>query len=201
MAESNETNNNLTNTINVATLPPPWQTADIGAVGAIGNASYSGGTFTVTGSGADIWGTADEFRFLYQLASGDCTIVARVTAVGNTDPWAKAGVMVRESLAANSVHAFCLVSAGSGVSFQRRTATAGTSASTTTAGIAAPYWVRVVRSGSTFTASVSPDGVSWTTQGSASITMATSVYIGLAVSSHLDGTVCTATFNNVTATP
>jgi hypothetical protein len=201
IAESNETNNNLTNTVNVATLPPPWQTADIGAVGAVGDASYSGGTFSVSGSGADIWGTADEFRFLYQLASGDCTIVARMTAVENTDVWAKAGVMIRESLAADAAHAFCLVSAASGVSFQRRTATASTTTSTTTAGIAAPYWVRVQRVGSTFSASVSPDGVTWTTQGTATITMATSVYIGIAVTSHLDGTLCTATAANVTATP
>ena len=55
-------------------VPSPWNTADIGAVGAPGSASYSSGTFTIAGSGADIWGTADEFRFVYQGASGDCRI-------------------------------------------------------------------------------------------------------------------------------
>ena len=45
-------------------LPSGWSTTDIGAVGATGSASYSSGTFTVTGAGADIWNSADAFRFV-----------------------------------------------------------------------------------------------------------------------------------------
>src|SRR5262249_26803086 len=64
-------------------LPIPWLSDDVGAVGATGSASHSAGTFTVRGSGADIWGTADGFRFVYQPLGGDGEIVARVTAVQN----------------------------------------------------------------------------------------------------------------------
>jgi regulation of enolase protein 1 (concanavalin A-like superfamily) len=201
IAESNETNNNFTNSVTVTVLPVPWVTSDIGAVGAAGSASWSNNVFTVAGSGADIWGAADEFRYAYQTASGDCTIVARVAAVQNTDVWAKAGVMVRETLNANSAHAAMYITPGSGASFQSRTNTGSTTVSTTVTGFAAPYWVRVARVGSTFTASRSPDGSTWTTVGSTTITMGANVYIGLAVCSHLDGTVCTATMSNVTATP
>ena len=51
----------------------------------------------MVGSGEDIQGTADEFRYVYQTATGNCEIKARVTGVGNTNPWAKAGVMIRET--------------------------------------------------------------------------------------------------------
>ena len=188
-------------TVTPGSLPSPWVAADIGAVSAPGGASASSGVFTVEGSGEDIWDTADEFHYVYQTASGDCEIRARVTAVENTDSWAKAGVMIRETLNANSTHATAVVTPGSGVSFQRRSSTGGSSAHTTTSGLAAPYWIRVTRSGNTFTAYRSTDGSNWTTIGSENITMSSSVYIGLAVTSHNDGTLCTAVFDNLTVSP
>ncbi len=182
-------------------LPSPWSTADIGAVGAAGNASYLSGTFSIAGSGADIWGTADEFRFVYQAASGDCEIRARVSTLQSTHNNAKAGVMIRESLNANASHAMVNVTPGVGVEFIRRTSTGGSAVNTLTAGLTAPYWVRVVRTGNTFTGYRSANGSTWTTIGTQTITMGGSVYIGLPVCSHADGTLCTATLDNVTATP
>src|SRR5678815_675750 len=118
IAEGNEGNNTLSAPMTVTSLPSPWQTTDIGAVGAAGSASHSSGTFTVAGSGADIWGTADEFRYVYQVASGDCEIRARVATQQNTDVWAKTGVMIRETTAAGSKQAAMLVTPGSGLAFQ-----------------------------------------------------------------------------------
>src|SRR5436309_2930868 len=74
---------------------PQFQNQDIGSVGLTGSTSQSNGTWTVTASGADIWGAADAFRFAYVQQSGDFQIIARVSSVQPTDPWAKAGVMVR----------------------------------------------------------------------------------------------------------
>jgi len=183
-------------------LPSPWATSDIGSTGATGSASRSpSGLFTVVGAGADIWNSADAFRYVYQTATGDCDITARVTAVSNTNAWAKAGVMIRETLAAGSTHVMTAITPGSGVSFQRRTATNGSSLHTTTAGITAPQWVRVTRVGNVFTSYYSANGTSWTNLGSVTITMSTSVYIGLPVTSHVSGTLCTATLDNVTANP
>ena len=82
------------------------------------------GAFTVSGSGADIWGTADAFQFVYQPLTGDGQIVARVTTVPNTDPWAKAGVMIREDLTAGARNAAVLVTPSNGVAFQRRVTSA-----------------------------------------------------------------------------
>ena len=179
-------------------LPYPWMTQDIGTVNVIGSASLNYGVFTETGSGADIWNATDAFRFVYVSVTGNCTIIARVTAVQNTDPWSKAGVMIRESLAANAINAFVAVTPGNGVTWQTRSTTGGATGNAATANLTAPYWVKLVRSGNTFTGYRSPDGAIWTQQGTATFAMASTVYIGLALTSHNNSSLCTATFDNVT---
>ena len=136
-----------------------------GIPASVGSFTQTGQNYILTAGGADIWGTADQFHFAYKQLSGVGTITARVISVTNTDPWAKAGVMIRESLAANSAHAAVVITPGSGVSFPRRTSTGAASESTTQAGITAPQWVRLTRSGNTFTAEYSANGTNWTTLG------------------------------------
>src|SRR5437764_110155 len=99
-------------------LPPGWADGDIGAVGAVGSSSGSGGSFTVTGAGADIWGTADAFHYVYTTLTGDGSIVAQVTSEQYVANWTKAGVMMRETLDPGSRHALMLVSPGKGLAFQ-----------------------------------------------------------------------------------
>jgi phosphatidylserine/phosphatidylglycerophosphate/cardiolipin synthase-like enzyme/regulation of enolase protein 1 (concanavalin A-like superfamily) len=181
-------------------LPSPWVDADVGAVGASGSASFADPTFTVTGAGDDVWGTADAFHFVYQTLDGDGTIVARVASVQNTAAWAKAGVMIRSSLSAGSAQAFMLVSAGKGVAFQRRLSNGATSLSTAGSASTAPRWVKLTRSGDTIRAYESSNGTSWTQVGSNTFSMPGSVLIGLAVSSHVSGVTCTTTFDGVSVT-
>jgi phosphatidylserine/phosphatidylglycerophosphate/cardiolipin synthase-like enzyme/regulation of enolase protein 1 (concanavalin A-like superfamily) len=182
-------------------LPSGWTSSDVGAVGAAGSTSVSGDVFTVKGSGADVWGTADELHFAYQALTGDGTITARVETVSNTNAWTKAGVMMRATTAAGSAHAFMLVSPGKGLAFQRRTATGGTSVNTAGPLATAPYWVRLTRSGSSIEALVSTTGTTWTSVGRATFTMGATIQVGVGVSSHVDGTLATATFSNVAVTP
>ena len=128
---------------------------------------------------------------------------AQVASVQNTDPWAKAGVMIRESTAAGARYAAVFITPGNGVTFQRRTATGGTTVNTVLTGIAAPRYVRLQRaSNNSFRAYYSSNGTNWTQIGSnQTISMANGATMGLAVTSHNDGTLCTSTINNVTATP
>ena len=181
---------------------PTWASADIGAVGATGSLQQSGDILVVKGSGADIWGGSDEFRFVYQPMSGDCSVTARVISLQNTSGWAKAGVMIRQSLDASSAYAIDFVSPSNGIAFQRR-ATAGGSAGgiSEKAGVAAPQWVRLLRSGNTFSAYYSADGLSWTLQSTTSITMTGTVYAGLAVCSNNDGTLNQAVATNLAVGP
>jgi predicted amidohydrolase len=179
-------------------LPTPWTSQDIGAVGVPGSASATGSTFTVKGAGADIWGTADAFRFVWRPLSGDGDIVARVASVEAVAPWVKAGVMIRDGLAANSAHAFMLVSAGKGLAFQRRLTPSGISTGTSGSAGTAPAWVKLERRGNVISAYQSADGVAWTLVGSDTFTMGATVSVGLAVSSHDTTRAAAATFDNVT---
>lgn len=179
------------------TLPRPWENTDVGFVGISGDASYSGGSFILVGSGDDIWNNADAFHYVYQPLNGDGQITARVVAVQNTDPWAKAGVMIRETLTAGSAHAMMVVTPGNGTAFQRRTVTAGISEHTAGPAVAAPYWVRLNRAGTTLTGSVSANGTAWTPVGSVAITMAGQVYVGLAVTANNNTLLNSSALDNV----
>jgi glucose/arabinose dehydrogenase len=186
--------------VTVDNLPAPWDQQDVGAVGAVGSGTQSSGVFTVKGSGADVGGTADGMHYVYESLSGDGEIKARIDAIDNVNSSAKAGVMIRETLAAGSKYALMLVMPGGELTFQRRTSTNGTSASTSGGTDPAPVWVRLKRAGSKLTGYKSPDGINWTRVGSASISMTTTALVGMAVTSHADGTLCAASFSNVAST-
>jgi hypothetical protein len=101
-----------------ASLPPGWSDTDIGSPADAGSASYAEGAWTVSGGGADIWGTNDQCNFASQVFNCDGAIVAHVTSVENTDPasgWPKAGVMFRNDNTAGAVNAFMAATAAQGV--------------------------------------------------------------------------------------
>jgi hypothetical protein len=178
----------------------PWRTTEVGAVNIQGSAAHTNGTYTLTASGNDIWNTSDAFRFVYQAFTGDVDIRARVTSLTNTHPWAKAGVMIRNSNDPKAKNVMTLISPGNGASFQRRVAAGGTTAATVTAA-SAPSWVRLVRSENTFTSYISSNGINWTAVGAPlTLTMNDRVYIGLALTSHSSNALATATFTNVSVT-
>jgi len=164
------------------------------------------GTYTINASGVDITGTADEFHFAYKTLTGPGSIVARVESVQNTNQWAKAGVMIRETLDPDSTHAMVFVTPGQGVVFEYRPLTGDNNlgAAGQQTGITAPYWVKLERSISgSFTASYSANGTTWQqlpNTSMANIQMNANVYIGLAVTAHDASQTCQAVFSNVTFT-
>ena len=178
--------------VTTLSLPAGQASADIGAVAVAGGASYANGTYTLRGAGVDIWASADQFHYMYQQMTGDGTVVAHVTSLQYANSWSKVGVMIRETLSPDSPHGLALISAGKGYAFQRRVVQGALTDSTSGGAGAAPGWVRLVRAGSTFTASRSADGVAWTTMGSAAIPMGHTVYAGLAVTSRNAGMAVTA---------
>ena len=182
--------------------PTVWQTRDVGNAGNAGSVVTNSGTFTITGSGQDIWNTGDAFRFLYQTRTGDGTLTARVASQTSADAWSKAGVMIRESADTGARHADMVITPTNGVSFQRRVTDLGVSDFTSSAGPVAPYWVRVTRSsGTNFSGYTSANGTVWALIGSTNIAgFNATAFWGLAVTAHNNNTNSTATFDNFTIT-
>ncbi|HET8735283.1 MAG TPA: malectin domain-containing carbohydrate-binding protein, partial [Pricia sp.] len=157
------------------------------------------------------WGSADEFHFVYRELEGDGEIVAQVLGLDPVNDWAKAGVMMRNDLDANSASAVMIIApdpanpenlGGPGYSFQHRPtkgATMGNGNFTQPVLVPGgfPHYVRIVRSGNTFTGYVSETDGSWTQVGSTNIAMGQSIFVGLATTSHADGTLTDAVYDNV----
>lgn len=187
-------------------LPDGWSNTDIGGVGAAGTATYDGatGTFTVSGSGADIWGTADELHFVSRTwvnRAQAFELTARVTSVENVNRWTKVGLMVRDHNGAAAAHAslFVTPTTEKGTAFQRRASEGQASVHTSGPSITAPVWLRLRVQDHFLEAYVRKAATdSWTFVGSQVVSWSTNSFeIGLAVSSHADGRLATATFDNV----
>jgi regulation of enolase protein 1 (concanavalin A-like superfamily) len=166
------------------------------------------GAFTVGASGHDIWDNADDFRFVYKQLNGNGSVTVKVESLVNTNAWAKAGVMIRESLDGGSTMAYMIQSFSSGASFGWRQVADGTCGSQTQTGVNAPQWVKLTRTGNAFTAQYSADGKTWTdikdaTTGqvvSTTVGMGANIYIGLCVTSHNSNATTTAEFSGAATT-
>ncbi len=178
-------------------LPYPWKNTDVGTVAAAGFASWSNEIFNVAGSGADIYDAADEFQYVYQPVSGNVTITAKVTSLNNTNAWAKAGLMFRETLAAGAINVAEVITNTNGINFQYRAATGGVTTNSGENTLPIPYWLRISRMGNVFISYYSADSSTWTQLGSTMVTMASTAYVGLVVTSHSDGIISNASFTNV----
>ena len=182
-------------------LASPWASQDIGSVGFPGSAggdASDASALLMTASGADIWDASDNFHYTWQTWTGDAVLVARVERLAATDPWAKAGIMFRESLAANARNALVTLTPANGCSFQTRAANGGASAFTNSATPVAPYWIKLQRTGDTFTASHSPDGVVWTVVGTpVTLALPTTYHVGFALTSHNNTQVTAARFDRI----
>jgi hypothetical protein len=174
-----------------------------------GSATAASTTITMRGAGGDIWGTADEFHFYYQQITGDFDVVVHSTGIESTDEWAKAGLMVRQRLNADSENAMIRRQPNGRVSFQWRsdngnetesTTSGGTGESEVDNGYITADWLRLRRSGDTIEAYGSTDGSDWTRIAAiapSQIDFAEDTYVGLAVTSHNPGVLCTASFESL----
>ncbi|MBM4024420.1 MAG: hypothetical protein FJ280_03315 [Planctomycetes bacterium] len=173
----------------------------------IGFVDKGNAAFTVGASGHDIWDNADDFRFVFKRLNGNGSVTVRVDSLVNTHAWAKAGVMIRESLDAGSPMAYMIVSAASGVSFGWRQVGNAACGSMTQTGVTAPQWVRLTRTGNAFTAQYSANGTTWTdirnadgTVTTTTVSMGPNAYVGLCVTSHNTAATTTAELSGAATT-
>jgi predicted alpha-1,2-mannosidase len=187
-------------------LPFGFTDTDIGSPSQAGSASYDwpAGAWTVSGGGAGISGTSDQFHYASRNSSGDATVFAEVTGITNTDDGAQAGVMFRDSSAADSMEVALVATQADGVVLEWRDATGGDTSTEVVSGIPAPsdsnpVWVELIKSGTTYSGFYSTGGSTWIKVGApVTVSFSNSVYLaGLAVTANNDSALNTATFRNV----
>jgi hypothetical protein len=171
--------------------------ADLGTVGVSGSASQTNGVWTVQGSGTDIWGTEDGGHFLAAPLAGDGFLQARFLSQGNTDPWAKVGLMIRNSRDRNSAHTFLAITPANGLALQHRPTAGDVSFHTNVGSSTFPLWLRLERSGTNIVARRSSNGTNWVTLGSVNPLLNSNCLIGVAISSHQNGLLSTASLERL----
>lgn len=189
-----------------AGLPPPWAHRDVGRVSLPGRTQYDGRTFTLEAGGEAIGGASDSFHFAYAPMKGDGTITARIVLPVSSQR-AQIGVMMRETLDAAARHASVLLLPRWSAAFVTRSTPGGATSLSGATPLGEPHvafgrlmepcWVRLSRSGNTFTGFLSVDGRSWTRVGSADIPLGSAILVGLPACSGLKGVTTTATYDRV----
>jgi glucose/arabinose dehydrogenase/regulation of enolase protein 1 (concanavalin A-like superfamily) len=173
--------------------PEPWESTDIGERTQLGLSSFDDGEFTVTGAGWDVWDATDEFHFVHRPLVGDGSITARLTSQEATNPWAKAGIMVKEAAEEGATYAAVAVTPENGAHFQADFGTDGGGFAYTEG----EAWLRLTRTGDEFTAELSADGEAWTVIGSAAVPMSANAQVGLFSTAHDNTQFSTAVFDSV----
>ena len=190
-----------------------WFRGYPGSVGSFVEAPA--GTYTLTASGTDIWNTADEFHYAFKQLIGIGSIIAKVENIENTNPWAKAGVMIRETLDPGSKFAAVYITPTNadgtptqGCRFQGRASTNGSATSDSSVAtdaqraVTVPYWIKLERDSSgSFKGYYSSDGSTWTPLiWMPGVSMGSNVYIGLVLTSLDANLTCEAVFSGVSTT-
>jgi len=176
---------------------------DVGSTTPAGSTIDNGnGSFTLQGSGADIWGSADAFQFASNAVTGvNGTLAVRVDSVSNTNVWAKAGVHYRDSDAAGAknVGIYCRPDGQVAMQWRATTNAASSWHGTLVGGTGFPKWVRLTKSGDAYTGAWSTNGTSWNDIRTVTVNMGNDNLGGLALTSHNNGTLATAEFSNFTS--
>ena len=214
LVSAQENQNSVVNPKKVKSIPVEnFKHSDIGNPAIAGTVKISGDGFDITGGGADIWGTKDEFNFVYTERTGDFDIVTRIESLSAPHLYTKAGLMAREDLTAGSRHIYFQVFPNNnprnknngGYEFQYRQLKDGdmkaiypiSAEGTPEFPVSYPNtWIRLQRVKNDFTGYFSTDGTSWKIYTTYSLELPAKVYLGLAVTSHNKSDIASARFKN-----
>ncbi len=167
-----------------SSVPAPWKFDEIKDDKA--SVDYQAGVFTIEAGGSDIWSASDQFAFLNRETAGDHAISARILSQTDPDPWAKTGLMFRESLDPSSKFVMLCMTPGNGISLQWRKNTGSACQKKDFKAAGLPVYFKLSKNGSTFAAYQSTDGKQWDLLSD--VTLAQSFnekyLIGLEVTSH-----------------
>ncbi|MGH2345567.1 MAG: hypothetical protein ACRDG4_10105, partial [Chloroflexota bacterium] len=176
-----------------------WTCGDVGAPALAGSQTYAGGTWTLQGAGWDLWLTSGQYHYAWQTMAGDGSLSARIVSQSPTEEWAKAGLLITAGTDPQAPHYGIFMTPSHGLLVQYRTTTGASAQEAGAAPGTTPLYLRIVRVGATFTAYTSSDGAAWVAVPGSTVTLQVSgpLLAGLAITSHMSGTLGTATFDSV----
>ena len=191
-----------------------FRSLDIGSPELAGSTKQVEAGWDVIAGGADIWETSDQFHFLCKQVSGDFDIAIRVESFTPAHLYSKAGLMIRETMNADSPHLMFLVFADNAsrnnnlgaYEMQFRSVAGGDCQAIYPAvrppappGFPAAYpnsWLRIQRRGDRFSGFASTDGKNWKLYAAQTLTLPSLVYVGPALTSHDPQKTAKACFRN-----
>ncbi len=172
---------------------------DVGLVRHPGSAVYDQATqqYTLTGSGTNIWGTHDEFHFVWKKIKGDFILRANAQLLGKgVEDHRKIGWMVRASLDTGSKHVNAVVHGDGLTSLQFRRAQGGTTEEIKSTLTHADV-IQLERKGNTYTMSVARKGETFVTEKIEDLDLGEDVYVGMFICSHNADVTEKGMFSNV----
>src|SRR4051812_44693724 len=175
------------------------QQTDVGTVSRPGSCTYDNEqqAYTIEGAGANVWGTHDDFHYVWRRLSGNFIVTARVQFIGaGVDPHRKLGWMVRTSLDPSSANINTGVH-GDGLTSLQFRRTAGAPTEEVRFAISGPDVIQLERKGDTYIMSAAHFGDPLVAEQVADVALGGEVYVGLYVCSHNDAVSEQASFRNV----
>jgi Domain of unknown function (DUF4082)/F5/8 type C domain/Secretion system C-terminal sorting domain len=186
-------------------LPVRYFNLDLGDIGIAGSTCKLGPTlYQLTGSG-NISGDVDAFQYAFTSNDvADYDVSGQIIQQDQVSPNNQIGIMVRDSLSNTSRFAFIAsVNNGTSFVFEYRDVAGSPVTIVPLAGHALPYWVKISKSGTTYSAFISADDITWNQVGSTVDlhfgTDATNApHYGMAITSSNNTVLSTGEINNFT---
>ena len=178
--------------------PAGWTKTDLGTAPVPGELCYTplNGNYKITSHASGLGGTSDNIPFVYKPLTGDGQIIARVNTVSTNYNYA-GGIMIRKSLAANSAFVFLNSLDTRGVFDIFRTTDGANTGYHAVTALAMPMWLKLLRESNTITAFYSTDSITWTTYRTFTLTLPSTIYVGLAAT----GNGCVTNIDRVSVGP
>src|SRR5258708_6931980 len=173
---------------------------DAGAVLHPGSVEYDAAkrSYTIAGSGENMWSDSDAFQFVWKKMSGDVTLTADIAFLGKgVNKHRKAVLMIRQTLEADSPYADAALH-GSGLTSLQYREEKGAATHEIQANVSAPKRLRIEKRGAYFSLWLADEkGEFHPASGSTRIALKEPFYVGIGVCSHDKDVVERAVFSNV----
>jgi hypothetical protein len=182
-------------------IPLEWSLKQYSPQAAFATFNASADRFTLEAPGADVWGSSDQFGYIYQWVEmptgGKVTMTLRLESIEQVVSATMAGIMMRGADAADAANVFTRIIGGGNNQVTVRQSAGGSTSYQSIPGIGTPTELKLVREGDTFTASYKKDGADWVQHSTWTVSLPNEFMVGMALSARHATDYAKAVFSNV----